>query len=105
MESKVCPRSHGQPPGARRRAIVSTSFWNFSPALQLFSMGGIFPRVTCWVFPSRDQRERLSRLALPLQRLMEQALDKTLVRQSAFVGNFLRCFEISDRHPNRDGFR
>src|ERR1017187_850107 len=40
MESKVCSRSHGQPPGARKRAMISTSFWNFSPALESFSMGG-----------------------------------------------------------------
>src|SRR6185437_2247489 len=25
MESKVCSRSHGQPPGARRRAIIPTA--------------------------------------------------------------------------------
>ena len=33
MVSKVCSRSHGQPPGARKRAMMSTSCWNFSPTV------------------------------------------------------------------------
>ena len=32
MVSKVCSRSQGQPSGARRRAMMETSFSNFSPA-------------------------------------------------------------------------
>ena len=31
MESKVCSRSQGQPPGSRRRAMISTRRSNFSP--------------------------------------------------------------------------
>ena len=36
---------------------------------------------------------------------MQQALDKSLVGQSPFVRNFLGCFEVGDRHTDRDGFR
>src|ERR1019366_1860 len=31
--SNDCSRSHGQPPGARSRAMISTNCWNFAPAL------------------------------------------------------------------------
>src|SRR5437016_4130731 len=31
IESKVCSRSHGHPPGARNRAIIATALSNFSP--------------------------------------------------------------------------
>src|SRR5689334_8566348 len=31
MLSKVCSRSHGQPPGARRRAMMVTARSNFAP--------------------------------------------------------------------------
>ena len=31
-DSSVCSRSHGQPPGPRSRAMMSTSSWNASPA-------------------------------------------------------------------------
>ncbi len=31
-DSSVCSRSQGQPPGPRSRAMMSTSFWNASPA-------------------------------------------------------------------------
>src|SRR6185369_14554263 len=33
MVSNVCSRSHGQPPVARRRAMISTSRSNLSPVL------------------------------------------------------------------------
>jgi hypothetical protein len=50
MVSRVCSRSHGQPPGARSRAMISTSFWNFSPAVDdkfQFSMASRSGQLRC----------------------------------------------------------
>ncbi len=38
MLSKLCWRSQGQPSGERKRAMISVSRWNLSPALKEFSV-------------------------------------------------------------------
>src|SRR5450432_1691636 len=38
MESKVCSRSHGQPPGARRRAIIETTDSKRSPVVVMVAI-------------------------------------------------------------------
>src|SRR5271165_2394221 len=97
MESKVCSRSHGQPPGPRRRAMIETARSKRSP---VFGMDETLNEVVRGNKQGMDfgihrAYKKINLLADPLGEKSSEALPQTVThsalgRRREFVGSRAR---------------